>query len=167
MSRLSQTILSGFAALALASASCTWAAAPAASPPSDTALPSWSALPQAEHELLVAPVVERWNQASPAQRQRMLDRARTWGNLNPEQRAMARRGAERYREASVAQRESLRDAWQRIQKMPPAERETAREAWRKMGPRERRAWLDAGGPGVVLPPEVVPTPVRETGEGSR
>lgn len=126
--------------------------APSARPATTAADADWEALPEADRAALVAPMRERWERASPAQRQRMLDRARFWASLSPEQKQLARTGVDRYRQARPEQRERLREAWQRLQAMPPEQREAARRTWEALTPRQRRAWLEAGGPGVAPPP---------------
>ncbi len=125
-------------------------AAPASASP--TTPPAWSALSPADREALLQPIAERWDRATPEQRQRMLDRARLWASLSPEQKALARQGMARYREASAERRGQLRDVWQQLQSLPPAEREALRATWRRLTPAERQQWLDAGGPGKVPPP---------------
>lgn len=127
-------------------------AAPVSAATPARGLPDWSELPAADREALAQPLVERWNRANPEQRQRMLERAQLWASLSPEQKAQARRGIEQFREAHADRREQLRAVWQRLQDLPPEQREALRATWRQLSPAERRAWLEAGGPGVAPPP---------------
>ncbi len=129
------------------------AASPAESAPAPRAAVAWSALSEADREALSDPIRERWERADAEQQQRLLERARLWANLSPEEKRMARAGAQRWDRSDAHQRRSLRDVWARMQALPPAERQAAREAWDKLSPRQRRAWLDAGGPGVAPAPE--------------
>lgn len=113
---------------------------------------SWESLSEADRAALIEPTRERWERATPEQQQRYLDRARFWASLTPEQRRLARAGAERFRQADPEQRGRLREVWRRFQTLPPAEREAARRTWESLSPAQRRAWLEAGGPGVAPPP---------------
>lgn len=132
--------------LLLAMASAAWA-----SPQAPTGR-SWESLSDADRAALVQPTRERWERATPEQQQRYLDRARFWASLSPEQKRLARAGAERWRQSDANQRGRLREVWQRFQALPPAERDAARRTWESLSPPQRRAWLDAGGPGVAPPP---------------
>jgi hypothetical protein len=109
-------------------------------------------LSEADRAALIEPTRERWERATPEQQQRYLDRARFWASLTPEQKRLARAGAERFRQADPEQRGRLREVWRRFQSLPPAEREEARRTWESLSPAQRRAWLEAGGPGVAPPP---------------
>ena len=130
------------------------ASAQQAAPASTAALSlDWSTLTPADREALLEPIRERWDRATPEQRQRMLDRARFWSGLSPEQKRMARTGADRYRQTNQEQRGRLRAVWQNMQALPPAQREEVRKTWESLTPQQRRAWLEAGGPGVAPPPE--------------
>ncbi|GAB3741477.1 hypothetical protein GCM10028794_27260 [Silanimonas algicola] len=122
-----------------------------ASPEAPAARP-WESLSDADRAALIEPMRERWERATPEQQQRYLDRARFWASLSPEQKRLARAGAERWRQSDADQRGRLREVWQRFQSLPPAERDAARRTWESLSPPQRRAWLDAGGPGVVPPP---------------
>ncbi|MCE2944513.1 MAG: DUF3106 domain-containing protein [Lysobacteraceae bacterium] len=113
----------------------------------------WEALSEADRAALAQPIRERWNQASPEQQRRYLERARLWASLSPEQKRLARAGVERYRRADGEQRGRLREVWQRLQALPEAEREAARRTWASLTPAQRRQWLEAGGPGVAPPPQ--------------
>lgn len=144
------TLLAGWILLALAGTVDAQQAAPAAAVPSNL---EWSTLTPADREALLEPIRERWERATPEQRQRMLDRARFWASLSPEQKRMARTGADRYRQANQEQRGRLRAVWQNMQALPPAQREEMRKTWEGLTPQQRRAWLEAGGPGVAPPPK--------------
>ncbi|MGL6289315.1 MAG: DUF3106 domain-containing protein [Silanimonas sp.] len=137
----------------LAAQAATSAPASASSAPASTpAGTPWSALSDADRAALIEPTRERWERATPEQQRRYLERARFWAGLTPEQKRMARAGAERWRDSNGRQRGRLREVWQRFQALPPAERETARRTWESLDARQRRAWLEAGGPGVAPPP---------------
>ena len=75
----------------------------------------WASLSESDRAALIEPTRERWERATPEQRQRMLDRARFWASLSPEQKRLARAGVERWRDASPEQRARMREAWQRRQ----------------------------------------------------
>jgi hypothetical protein len=125
---------------------------PATAPATAPAGTPWAALSEADRAALIEPTRERWERATPEQQQRYLDRARFWASLTPEQKRLARAGAERWRDSDARQRGRLREVWQRLQALPPAEREAARRTWESLDARQRRAWLEAGGPGVAPPP---------------
>lgn len=128
------------------------AAQETAPPSTGTAATPWESLSDADRAALVEPVRERWNRATPEQQQRYLERARFWASLTPDQKQMARTGVERWQASNQQQRRRLREVWQRFQAMPSAEREAARRTWESLDARQRRAWLEAGGPGVAPPP---------------
>lgn len=126
----------------------------AASPPVE--LPSWEQLSPAQREVLSTPIRERWNQAAYEQRLRWLRQAERWQNLSPEERRLVLQGIRRYRNADPETRARLRDIFEHMSTLPPSERKALREKWRALSPEQRRAWMQAGGPGVAPPP---------TGEG--
>ena len=70
-------------------------AASARAPAAEAPLPAWDQLSAEQREALVAPLRERWN-AAPAERARMLERARRWESMPPEERERARRGMRRF-----------------------------------------------------------------------
>ena len=119
--------------------------APASSSTART-LPTWEQLTPAEREALVAPLRERWNNADPAHRQRMLDHARRWEELTPEQRRTARKGQHRWEHLTPDQREQARALYQRMRHMDQDERVALRKQWHAMTPEQRKAWLDANPP---------------------
>lgn len=127
-----------------------YGAAHAAEPPRE--LPSWERLSPAQREALSTPIRERWNQAAYEQRLRWLRQAERWQHLTPEERQLARQGMRRYRNADPETREKLRDIFQHMRTLPPEERQALREKWRALSPEQRRAWMQAGGPGVAPPP---------------
>lgn len=131
---------------------------------SDDTRSSWEALPQAQRELLIQPIRERWNHASPEQRQNMLQRARRWQAMTPEQRSRARRGRERFEQLSPEEQQQMRALYQRTRHMNPTERRHAivlyhamrpmsagerdalRQRWSQMSNAEREAWVEARAP---------------------
>lgn len=141
---MTRTLASILLLLACGTATVASAQAPAAR--------SWESLSDADRAALIEPTRERWERATPEQQQRYLDRARFWASLTPEQKRLARAGAERYQQANAEQRGRLREIWRRLQTLPPAERDAARRTWDALSPPQRRAWLEAGGPGVAPPP---------------
>lgn len=132
--------------LALAFASATSAAPPAE-------LPSWEQLTPEQRETLSAPLRERWNQGAYEQRLRWLQHAKRWQQLTPQERATARQGLRAYRQADPATREKLREVFKNLRGATPEQRASLREKWRSLSPEQRRAWLEAGGPGVAPPPQ--------------
>ena len=150
MNRSLPMMLAGFACAAALATGPLCASGTASSAGGESR--SWAELPPADRDALAAPTKERWERATPEQRRRMLDRARFWASLRPEQKQLARSGVERYRDSNAQQRTRLRDAWRRLQSLPPEQREALQRTWQDLSPRQRRAWLEAGGPGVAPPP---------------
>lgn len=118
--------------------------APAAKPVAASAanLPAWEQLSAAERDMLIGPLRERWN-SDPAERPRMMERARRWQLMTPEERADAHRGMRRWDRMSPEQREHMRALFNEMRKLSPEERQALRAKWRAMTPAERDAWLKA------------------------
>lgn len=127
-----------------------FANAASAAPPAE--LPSWEQLTPDQRETLSAPLRERWNQGAYDQRLRWLQHARRWQQLSPQERATARQGLRAYRQADPATREKLREVFKNLRDATPEQRAALRDKWRSLSPEQRRAWLQAGGPGVAPPP---------------
>ena len=108
-----------------------------------TALPEWDALTPQQREALIAPLRDRWNNAAPPQRERMLQHGQRWQSMTPEQRELARRGRHRFENMTPAQREQARALFAQMRSMTPEQREALRERWGKMTPEQRQEWLKA------------------------
>ncbi|PJK11880.1 hypothetical protein CO610_00835 [Lysobacteraceae bacterium NML95-0200] len=117
-------------------------AAPALAQSTDNAQLRWEQLPHTQQELLVQPTRERWNQASPEQRQRMLERARRWQAMPPEERARAHRGRERFEQLSPQEQQQMRALYHTMRHMNAEERTALRQRWRQMSAAEREAWVE-------------------------
>ena len=107
--------------------------------------PAWEQLSQAERELLVAPVRERWN-ANPTQRARMLDHAQRWQTMTPEQRERAHHGMKRWSRMDQEKRQEMRALYQKMRTLDPGQRKALREQWKAMTPEQRKAWIEANSP---------------------
>ena len=105
-------------------------------------LPAWEQLSEAQRDLLVAPIRERWNRA-PAERQRMLQRAERWQSLTPEQRQRAHRGMQRYEHMDAGQRAHARALYHAMRGMDAAQRKAFLAEWKSKSADQRRAWLEA------------------------
>src|SRR5688572_26765306 len=123
------------------------ASAPAPSPAAANAqqYPAWEQLSQAERDLLIAPLRERWN-AQPASRARMMNHARDWKTMTPEQRRRAHHGHERWRHMKPEQRQHVRALYSKMRTMTPEQRRELRAQWRAMTPEQRQAWIDRNPP---------------------
>lgn len=123
--------------------------------PDGVAVPAWSELTPEQQEKL-APLRERWDQMPASRRvhalERMERRAR-WDALSPEQRERLRHGARNFRDLPPELREKMRASMQVVRGLPEDQRRELKERWRAMDPEQRRKWLEAGGPGLVPPPE--------------
>ena len=109
------------------------------------ALPAWDQLSQAQRDLLVGPVRDRWD-ADPEARSRMLRHAERWQQMTPEQRQRARQGIKRWEHMSPERRREARVLFQHMRTLPDAEREALRERWKTMSPDERQRWLETHRP---------------------
>ena len=103
-------------------------------------LPAWEQLSPAQHELLIAPIRERWN-SNPDARARLFEHAQRWRQMTPEQRASAHHGLGRWEKMDPQQRTTMRALFQKMRDMPPAQRRALRDQWRAMTPEQRRAWV--------------------------
>ena len=119
--------------------------APPAQTAAQPALPAWEQLTDAQRELLVAPLRERWN-ASPGDRARMYDRAERWRTMTPEHRARARRGMGHWEHMDPQRRREMRALFEKMRGMTPDQRKALRDRWHAMTAGERRAWVDANPP---------------------
>lgn len=106
-------------------------------------LPEWDKLTPQQREALIAPVRDRWNDAPPPQRERMLQHGQRWQSMTPEQRELARRGRHRFENMTPAQREQARVLFAQMRSMTPEQRAALRERWGKMTPEQRQEWLKA------------------------
>lgn len=123
--------------------------------------PSWSELTPAQREEL-APLQPRWDTMPASRRARALERLERqarWEALPPEQREALRRGARNFRDLPPELRQQMRTSMAATRALPEAERRELFKLWRGLDPVQRRAWLEAGGPGISPPPEAtVPPP---------
>ena len=109
------------------------------------ALPAWDQLDQAQRDVLVQPVRDRWD-ASPEARRRMLRHAERWRQMTPEQRDRARQGMKRWEDMSPERRAEARVLYQHMRLLPAAEREALRARWKTMSADERQRWLETNRP---------------------
>jgi hypothetical protein len=129
-------------ALGIGSAS---AANPPTKPAATVTLPTWERLSQAERDMLVAPVRERWN-TNPEQRARMLEHAKRWQTMTPEQRQRAHHGMKRWAHMNPERRTEMRALFEKMRTLPPEQREALKKQWRAMTPEQRQAWLQQNAP---------------------
>lgn len=147
-SALAAALLPLALALALPAAAQSPRGEAATAPP-----PAWDQLTDAQRELLVAPVRERWND-NPDKRARMLAHAERWRDMPPEQRERARRGVHRWEGMEPEERDAMRALYAHMRTLPEAERSALRERWKAMTPVQRREWVKAH-------PAPAPVPHRE------
>jgi hypothetical protein len=123
--------------------------------PEGVRVPAWNELGEQQREQL-APLAEQWDQLPASRRVRALerlDRRERWESMTPEQREKLRKGARNFRDLPPELREKMRTSMQAMRELPEAERKQLWEIWRSRSPEQRRAWLEAGGPGLAPPPE--------------
>ncbi|MGY4515325.1 DUF3106 domain-containing protein [Lysobacter sp. HA18] len=129
-------------ALSLAPVALLLAALPSHAQSTTAALPDWDHLTQAQRDMLIAPMRERWN-ASPETRQRMFGHAQRWKTMTPDQRKQARHGLAKFQDMSPAEREQARAAFERFRSMSPEDKKALREKLRGMTPDQRKTWLQS------------------------
>ena len=125
-------------------------------PPAD--VPEWSRLTPDQQRRLQR-LRERWHDLPPARRVRALERLRRhdrWAQLGPEDRARLRDGARNFRDLPPELRARMRASFAAIHALPEPERQRLLARWRTLTPDQRRAWLEAGGPGFVAEPVETP-----------
>jgi hypothetical protein len=123
--------------------------------PDGVQVPAWADLSDKQREQL-APLAEQWDSLSASRRVRALERLERrerWEAMTPEQREKLRKGAQNFRDLPPELREKMRASMRAMRALPEAERRELWEVWRSRSPEQRRAWLQAGGPGLAPPPE--------------
>ena len=103
--------------------------------------PAWEQLSPAQRETLIAPLRDRYDNAPPPQRQKMLQHGQRWQAMSPGQRDQARKGMRRFEGMSPEQRGQARALFGAMRGLPPAQREALRERWRGMTAEQRRQWV--------------------------
>ncbi|PJK02014.1 hypothetical protein CO611_02485 [Lysobacteraceae bacterium NML03-0222] len=139
-------------------------ATPALAQSADNIQLRWEQLPHTQQELLIQPTRERWDQATPEQRQRMLARAQRWQAMTQEERARAHRGRERFEQLSPEEQQQMRALYQSTRHLTPTDRRHAialyhamrrmspeartalRQRWSQMSATEREAWVETHAP---------------------
>lgn len=134
--------------LACAPALAQNAARPA---PDGVQVPSWKELSR-EQQADLASFADRWDRLPASRRVQILERYDRYKALPPEKREALREGAANFQQMSPQQRQKLRSSMQVLRTLPPEQQRALRQQWQGMTPEQRRAWLDAGGPGVSPPP---------------
>lgn len=125
--------------------------------PEGVAVPDWAQLTPAQQQAL-APLRETWDTLPASRRVMALERAERrarWEAMTPEQRERMREGMRNYRDLPPPLREKMRESMRALHALPDAERKALRARWRQLSPEQRRAWLEAGGPGVAPEPATV------------
>lgn len=121
-------------------------------PPAD--VPEWNRLTPDQQRRLQW-LRERWHDLPPARRVRALERLRRldrWAELGPEDRARLREGARNFRDLPPELKARMRASFAAIHALPEPDRQRLLQRWRTLTPGQRRAWLEAGGPGLVAEP---------------
>jgi hypothetical protein len=144
MNHLIRMVLAGSLLVAMGVAGAQQRKGPP-TPTATMALPAWEQLSDAQRELLVAPLRERWN-ASPSDRARMYDHAERWRSMTPEQRNRARRGMRHWEHMDPQRQKEMRALFGKMRSMTPEQRNALRDRWHAMSAEERRAWVEANPP---------------------
>lgn len=122
--------------------------------PEGVSVPTWDQLTPAQQKS-VERLRERWDTLPASQRVMALERAERrarWAAMTPEQRERIREGMRNYRDLPPELRETMRESMRAMRALPEAERRELFAKWRALSPEQRRAWLEAGGPGLVPQP---------------
>ena len=119
--------------------------------PPGVRVPSWQELSAQQREDL-AQFAAHWDRMAASRRVLILERHARWSRLPPERQARLRAGERNFRELSPAQRDQMRRSFRALRQLPPDEQRRLRGLWRAMDPRQRRDWLERGGPGIAPPP---------------
>lgn len=123
--------------------------------PAGVVVPSWEEL-SPEQRRYLGHHKDDWDTLPASRRVHALERAERrarWEAMPADQRERIREGMRNYRDLSPALREKARESMRLMRSLPEAQREELRKQWRSMSPEQRRAWLEAGGPGKSPPPE--------------
>jgi hypothetical protein len=120
-------------------------------PPDSVVAPSWSQL-DAQQQSDLRPFADRWDRIPPWRRVRILERYRRWQGMPPEKRRAMREGLANYERMSPEQRWKIRRSIHAVRALPREQQLELRARWRTLTPEQRKAWLDAGGPGIAPPP---------------
>lgn len=120
--------------------------------PAGVKVPAWSEL-DARQQTDLARFAGHWDQMPASRRVQILERYERWKSMPDERREALRGGVQNFQEMSPEQRQKMRRSLQFIKTLPPPQQRALRERWQRMTPQQRRAWLDAGGPGIAPPPE--------------
>ena len=115
-------------------------------------VPAWAEL-NAGQRADLARFAEHWDQMPASRRVQILERYERWKAMPEERREALREGAQNFQEMSPGQRQKMRLSLQTVRTLPPPEQRALRQRWQSMSPQQRRAWLDAGGPGIAPPPK--------------
>jgi hypothetical protein len=131
---------------------CVGASAQPAEPvPPGVVVPSWNQL-DAQEQADLQPFADRWDRMPASRRVHILERYQRWQQLPPEKRQAMREGLANYQRMSPEQRQKIRESIHAVRALPPDQQHALRARWRAMTPEQRKAWLDAGGPGIAPPP---------------
>jgi hypothetical protein len=109
-------------------------------------LPTWERLTPAQRETLIAPLRERWNDADPQDRARMLEHAGRWGQMAPDLREKAHRGMRRFEHMNPRQRDQARALFAKMRSMNPEQRRALFDQWLAMTQEQRDDWMKKNPP---------------------
>jgi hypothetical protein len=122
--------------------------------PAGVTVPTWNELTPAQQQKL-AHLRENWDRLPASRRVHALERLERharWQALTPEQRERLRDGARNFRDLPPELREKMRASLQATRALPEEERRRLFDRWHQLSPEQRRAWLEAGGPGLAPEP---------------
>ena len=122
--------------------------------PEGVRVPSWAELSPAQKAGL-AHLEAHWDRMPASRRVEALERferRQHFLSLPPEQRRALREGARHFHEMPPELRDRMRRSIRHVQSLPPEQQRALRRQWQALTPEQRRAWLEAGGPGLAPAP---------------
>lgn len=120
--------------------------------PAGVRVPAWNELGERQRADL-ASFADRWDRLPASRRMQILERYDRFQSLPPAKQTALREGAINFQQMSPQQRQKMRDSLQTLRALPPDQQRALRQQWQALSPEQRRAWLDAGGPGVAPAPK--------------
>ena len=123
---------------------------PAASLSQESRSPAWRDL-SGQQRADLAQFARSWDGMSERRREIILRRHARWQQLPEHSRETLREGARNFARLTPPLREKMRLSIIAVRSLPLEEQRQLRRLWRSLTPRQRRDWLERGGPGIAPP----------------
>jgi Spy/CpxP family protein refolding chaperone len=105
-----------------------------------TKAPSWTDL-SAEHQQILAPLKNDWEQITPDRRRNWIGIAKRYPTMKPEAQQRVQRRMQAWAKLTPEQRKQARENYRRISKVPPDKRGDLKQQWsdyQSLPPQERQ-----------------------------